>query len=163
MESKLSNECGDSPRRRHLATTIRQSLRELRNQLSSLNRQVGTRVDLKDVDLDCFDFIAQHGPVSPSILAQRANLHPATVTGILDRLERSGWVARDRTSPDRRAVVIRALHNRTAELVCLYAGMNAAMNQICAEYGDAELELITDFLRRTIDAGRNATDKLADE
>lgn len=149
--------------RRHLAASVRQSLRELRNQLASLNRRVGTRVALRDVDLDCFDFIAQYGPVTPSILAQRANLHPATVTGILDRLERSGWVGRDRASPDRRAVVIRALHNRTAELGRLYAGMNAAMNQICAGYGDAELELIAEFLRRTIDAGRNATDQLADE
>jgi hypothetical protein len=37
------------------------------------------------------------------------------------------------------------------------------MDKICAEYGDSELELLADFLRRTTDAGREATDKLADE
>jgi DNA-binding MarR family transcriptional regulator len=83
------------------------------------------------------------------------------MTGILDRLERNGWVARDRASPDRRAVVVRALRDRTGELVQLYAGMNAAMDDICAGYGDAELELIADFLRRTIDAGRSATEEIA--
>ena len=163
MNSISSDEQEEASRRRHLAGTIKQSLRELRNQLSSLNRQIGARVDLKDVDLDCFDLIALHGPLSPSVLAQRAKLHPATMTGVLDRLERDGWVARDRKSSDRRAVLVDVLRDRTEELGRLYAGMNAAMDQICAGYGEADLELIAEFLRRTIDAGRSATDDLAGE
>jgi hypothetical protein len=39
--------------------------------------------------------------------------------------------------------------------------MNASLDQICAGYTDAELELLADFLRRTTDAGRDATDELA--
>jgi len=31
----------------------------------------------------------------------------------------------------------------------LYSGMNTAMDQLCADYTEAELELVTDFLRRT--------------
>jgi MarR family len=40
----------------------------------------------------CLDLITRHGPLSPSAPARRAGLHPATMTGILDRLERGGWV-----------------------------------------------------------------------
>jgi DNA-binding MarR family transcriptional regulator len=144
-----------------LSAAIKDSLRELTNQLSLLNHHVGAHVDLKDVDLDCLDLIARHGPLSPSALARRAGLHPATMTGILDRLERGAWVARDRDSSDRRAVVVRALRDRNAELFRLYSGMNASMDQICAGYGDTELELLADFLRRTTNAGRDATDELA--
>src|SRR5437762_14161176 len=108
-------------RRRRLTAAIKQSLRELSIQLSLLNHQVGAHVDLNDVDLDCLDLIARHGPLSPSALARRAGLHPATMTGILDRLERGGWVARQRDPSDRRAVVVRALRDRTAELFRLYA------------------------------------------
>jgi DNA-binding MarR family transcriptional regulator len=144
-----------------LSAAIKDSLRELSNQLSLLNHHVGAHVDLKDVDLDCLDLIARHGPLSPSALARRAGLHPATMTGILDRLERGAWVARDRDSSDRRAVVVRALRDRNAELFRLYSGMNASMDQICAGYGDTELELLADFLRRTTNAGRDATDELA--
>jgi len=126
-----------------------------------LNHRVGANLDLKDVDLDCLDLIARHGPLSPSALARRAGLHPATMTGILDRLERGGWVVRERDQSDRRAVVVRALRDRNAELLRLYSGMNASMDRICAEYGDVELELLADFLRRTADAGRIATDGLA--
>ena len=148
-------------RRRRLNRAIKESLRELSIQLSLLNHQVGARLDLKDVDLDCLDLIVRHGPLSPSALARRAGLHPATMTGILDRLERGGWVARERDPNDRRAVVVRVRRDRGAELFRLYAGMNTSMDQICAGYSDDQLELLADFLRRTTDAGQAATDELA--
>ena len=150
----------DSDRQR-LTASIKQSLRALSIQLSLLNHQVGAHAGLNDVDLDCLDLVARHGPLSASALAQRAALHPATMTGILDRLERGGWVVRERDPSDRRAVVVRALRDRNAELVRLYAGMNSSMNEICAGYDDAQLEVLADFLRRTVDAGREATEKLA--
>ena len=162
--SSISSEGTDSARRRRrLSTAIKESLRELSIQLSLLNHHVGARVDLRDVDLDCLDLINRYGPLSPSALARRAGLHPATMTGIIDRLERGGWVARDRGSSDRRAVLIRALRDRNSELLYLYSGMNTSMDQICAEYGDAELQLLADFLRRTAQAGRTATDELASD
>jgi len=148
-------------RRRRLTTAIKESLRDLRGQLSLLNHHVGARVELKDVDLDCLELINRHGPLSPSALARRAGLHPATMTGILDRLERGGWVARDRDATDRRAVVVRTRRERGAELFRLYSGMNTSLDRICAGYTDAELELLAGFLRRTTDAGRAATDELA--
>jgi DNA-binding MarR family transcriptional regulator len=157
-------EVADAARQRRRQTlAIRESLRELSRQLSLLNHQVGTRLELRDIDLDCLDLIAKHGPVSPSALARRAGLHPATMTGILDRLERGGWITRDRDpdATDRRAVTIRLRRERGAEVLGLYSGMNTSLEQICAGYTDAELELLAGFLRRTTDAGRQATDDLA--
>src|ERR1700738_1493826 len=154
----------DATRHRRVPTVaLKESLRELRNQLSLLNHRVSAQLDLKDVDLDCLELIAMHGPLSPSALARRAGLHPATMTGILDRLPRGGWIARERDpeASDRRAVTVRAVRGRNAELFRLYSGMNAAMDQICSEYTEAELELLADFLRRTTAAGRHATDELA--
>jgi DNA-binding MarR family transcriptional regulator len=147
--------------RRRLITAIKGSLRELSNQLSLLNHHVGSRVDLKDVDLDCLELVNRHGPMSPSDLARSAGLHPATMTGILDRLERAGWVVRERDPSDRRSVLVQVRRDRGGELFRLYAGMNAAMDQLCATYSDEQLELLADFLRRTTDAGRDATEQLA--
>ena len=67
----------------------------------------------------------------------------------------------DEADGGRRAVLIRALRDRNSELLHLYSGMNTSMDQICAEYSDAELQLLADFLRRTAHAGRTATDELA--
>ncbi|MDL4816566.1 MarR family transcriptional regulator [Actinomadura opuntiae] len=149
-------------RQRRLSHVIAESLRELSVQLSLLNHQVGAQVELKDVDFYCLDLINRHGPLSPTALARRAGLHPATMTGILDRLQRGGWATRDRDpdASDRRAVTVRALRDRNSELFKLYSGMNASMEEICADYTDAELELVIGFLRRTTEAGQNATDRL---
>ena len=159
--STRDTDAGAARRRQRLTAAIKESLRELRVQLSLLNHQVGARVELRDVDLDCLDLISRYGPLSPSALARRAGLHPATMTGILDRLERAGWVSRDRDPSDRRAVVVRVLRDRGAELFRLYRGMNTSIDQICAGYSDDQLELLADFLRRTTNAGQDATAKLA--
>jgi len=152
-----------SRRRRQLTKTIKDTLRAMNNQLSLLNHHVSMRVDLKDVDLDCLDLIDRHGPLSPSAVAKRAGLHPATVTGILDRLQRNGWITRERDpdGPDRRAVTVRVLRDRGRELYHLYAGMNTSMDEICAGYTDTQLEVVADFLHRTTDAGRTATNDLS--
>ena len=150
-------------RRRRSIRAIKESLRELSIQLSLLNHHVSAHIDLNDTDLDCLELINRHGPLSPSALARRAGLHPATITGILDRLERGGWVARERDPTDRRAVIVRALRDRNAELFRLYAGMNTAMDQLCAGYDDDQLQLLADFLHRTTNAGRTATDQLVND
>ena len=147
--------------RQQSSAEIRNSLRELRIQLSLLNYRVGSQLELKDVDLDCFDIVEAYGPLSPSALARHAGLHPATMTGILDRLERGGWIVRERDPSDRRSVIVRAIRERYAELMRLYAGMSRSMNKLLADYSDSELKLIADFMRRTVDAGRDATEELS--
>lgn len=149
--------------RRRLVAGIKESLRELSVQLSLLNHQVGAHLEMRDVDLDCLDLITRHGPLSPSALARRSGLHPATMTGILDRLQRGGWITRERDQDgtDRRAVVVRATRDRNAQVYRLFGGMNQAMDAICADFADDELARFAEFLRRTTDAGRQATDELA--
>src|SRR2546429_5803845 len=162
MDSVLPGDPDPAPHRGRLNRAIKESLRDLGTQLSLLNHSVGTRLDLKATDLECLDLITRHGPLSPSALARHAGLHPATITGILDRLEAGGWVIRERDPSDRRAVVVRVVRERVPDLLRLYAGMNRSMNEIYAGYDESELELIADFLQHTANAGRSATEQLSD-
>lgn len=50
--------------------------------------------------------IADASPIKVSMLANRMYLHPATVVGILDRLEMKELVKRERSKEDRRVVEI---------------------------------------------------------
>src|SRR5438309_6522646 len=150
-------------RRQRSASEIRDSLRELRIQLALLNYRVGSQLQLQDVDLDCLDILDAYGPLGPTELARRAGLHPATMTGILDRLERGGWIVRERDPSDRRAVRVQAVRERYAELLRLYSGFSRGMNKLLADYSDSQLELIADFMRRCVDVGRTATEQLSAE
>jgi DNA-binding MarR family transcriptional regulator len=164
METIALEGRGKAPRRGRLNRAVKESLRDLGTQLSQLNNSVGSRLDLRATDLGCLDVISQSGQISPSALAKRAGLHPATMTGVLDRLERGGWIERDRDPNDRRGVVVQVARGRGAEILRLYlvdSGMNEAIDQICSDYRDDDLELLVGFLRRTADAGRAAADKLA--
>jgi DNA-binding MarR family transcriptional regulator len=153
----------DARHRRRLGNEIKAALRDLRIQLALLNHQVGGRLALKDVDLDCLDVLARSGPLTPGALARQAGLHPATLTGILDRLERAGWIVRDRARADRRSVTIRLLPDRGVEVFRLYQPMIGAMDDVLAEYTPEELDLIAGFLRRSAEAGRTATEKLTQD
>ena len=113
---------------------------------------------------DCLELIGRYGPMSPSAVARRAGLHPATLTGVLDRLQRGGWIVRERDpeGADRRAVTVRALRDRNAEVYQLYSGMNGTLDGILTDYSVAELEILVDFLQRTTTAGNSATAALAE-
>jgi DNA-binding MarR family transcriptional regulator len=147
--------------RRRTSATIKRSMRELSNQISLLNRRVSSAVELKDRDLDVLDLISQVGPIGPSALARRAGLHPATLTGILDRLERDEWIAREQDPADRRGTVIRALPQGTSTLYGHYSGMNASMDELCERYSEKDLDVIADFLKRATEAGTAATEEFS--
>jgi DNA-binding MarR family transcriptional regulator len=114
--------------RRRLIAEAKQSLRELRIELAILNHRVGSRSEVKDVDLDCLDVITRHGPISPTALARRIGVHLATMTGILDRLERGGWIVRARDQSDRRAVMVRGVPGKQRDIIELYDGMNSSLD-----------------------------------
>jgi DNA-binding MarR family transcriptional regulator len=160
MKTSLSAGGGQTGRRNRLNQAIREALRDLSAELSLLNQRISGHLALRGTDLQCLDLIDSRGPLSPSSLARLAGLHPATMTGIIDRLERGGWITRERDPSDRRGVVLQPLPGRRADVLRLASGMNAEVAKICADYSSDDLEVIATFLRRTADAGHTASTQL---
>lgn len=125
---------------------VQLALRSMGTQLGRLNSTIAALLELRAGDIELLDHIGRVGPVSPSALAGQLHIHPATMTGILDRLEQGGWIVRERDSPDRRKVQLRAVRARAPELVKLYAPMNASLMKISSEFTADQLEAIRDFL-----------------
>ncbi len=145
-----------------LTREIQALLRDLIARLHQLNDAVGAKIELKAGDLEILDLVARHGPLSPSEVSGSTGIHPATLTGVIDRLENAGWIARVPDPDDRRRVRLEARRERGAELVRLYAPMNRSLTEICAALSPGQLEVIRDFLRDARQAGVDAAVDLRD-
>ena len=157
-----SSSAADDRARRRRIGDLKRTFRDVNNQIALLTHHVSTQVELRDIDLDCLDYLAQNGPTTPSALGRQAGVHPATMTGVIDRLEKGGWIQRQRDDQDRRAVVISVRPDAMGAVFRHYDGMNAQMDAALADYSPAELELIAEFLTRTAGAARRAVAEFVD-
>jgi DNA-binding MarR family transcriptional regulator len=125
---------------------------ELRNAsgLSVLFSQaVADRVGMNPTDLESFDVLVRHGPMTAGRLAQLTGLTTGAITGLVDRLERRGYARREADPSDRRRVIVRALlENAERELGPAYEVMFQASNELLAQYSDDALATVLDFLQR---------------
>jgi DNA-binding MarR family transcriptional regulator len=69
---------------------------------------LASRYKLTGPQLVCLRQLVAEGDCTPSVLAREVSLSPATVTGILDRLESRELVKRYRDNVDRRKVILKA-------------------------------------------------------
>jgi DNA-binding MarR family transcriptional regulator len=85
---------------------------------------------------------------SPGRLAELTGLKTGTVTGVLDRLEKAGFVRRDRDPHDRRKVIVTPVAEAVEErLNPRYAGQGGAVTGVLDRFDDAQLAVILDFVR----------------
>lgn len=130
------------------------AMREVLGSLNTFNQSVGKPLGLNAVEFLCLDLVSRHEPITPGHLADLCGLQPATVTGVLDRLETSGWVKRERDAKDRRRVFVHALRERAPELGHRLGGMRRALREISEAYTEEQLALILGFLNKAADAAR---------
>ena len=87
-------------------TEVLELVREMTGQSVVMSAAIAKSVGLSPTDLEVLGTIQQHGPLSAGRVGELTGLSPAAVTGLIDRLERSG-VARRRADPyDRRRVLV---------------------------------------------------------
>lgn len=92
------------------------NIRRVFQVVNEYSKRIEKKTGITGPQLWAIKTIAQESPIMVSELARRMYLHPATVVGILDRLEKQGLVVRVRSTVDRR--VVRAeLTGRGQELV----------------------------------------------
>lgn len=142
----------ESGSRRAAADQAVLALRRLNSALMISNRVVGARLDIRDGDLAVLDTLHQDGPQTPTELAYRTRTHLATMTGILTRLERDGWIERRRNVADRRSARIHA--TGVDRLTDAYAQANDRLACLLESWTLDELMMLARFLS---DAGQIAT------
>lgn len=80
------------------------NLRRIFQAVGECSLSAERETELTGPQLWALKILARHAPLRVSELARQMYLRPATVVGILDRLETKGLVTRTRSQKDRRAV-----------------------------------------------------------
>jgi DNA-binding MarR family transcriptional regulator len=101
--------------------------------------------------------------MTPGDLVEHTGLTGASITAVVDRLEKAGYVTRKRDEEDRRRVTVRAVPAKVRKLDAAYAGIGAEMSNLLSKYDDAEFAVITDYLSRATETLARQTRKLRNE
>ncbi|QKW40630.1 MarR family transcriptional regulator [Actinomadura sp. NAK00032] len=121
---------------------------------------LSARMGLGMTEEKALDLLQRLGPLSAGDLARHSGLAPASVSGLIDRLQAKGFVRRVRDEGDRRRVIVEIDPSRVQAFAELFAGFVRGLDEMYAAYGDDELALILDFLRRVTAVQREATIRL---
>jgi DNA-binding MarR family transcriptional regulator len=88
--------------------------------------------------------------VLPSQLAVQLGLTTGSVTAMLDRLERLGYVTRSADPADRRKVVIRITPKAAKKAATIYGPIvEEGERDVLSRYSAAELHVLLDYHRRS--------------
>jgi DNA-binding MarR family transcriptional regulator len=116
------------------------------------NQKVADDLGLNATDLQCLNLLDLQGSLTPGDLARCCGLTTGGVTVVLDRLEKAGYIRREANPRDRRSLLIRPVPARMRRLHAIYRSKSQSLADALAPYSERELELILDFVTRTVGA-----------
>ncbi len=142
-------------------TAIDLAGRQLSNAAVMFHTAVASRLGLGPTEEKTLDLLERHGPLSPGDLGRSTGLAAASITGVLDRLERRGYVHRVRDSRDGRRVLVEIDREHAARVAQLFDDLSERMAVVYAAFTDAELAVVTRFLGAAAQAQHEATRQLS--
>ena len=96
--------------------------------------------------LRCVGFAWTEPDLTPGRLAELTGLTTGAVTGVLDRLERAGFVQRVPDPTDRRRTIVRVSQPRGREVGQAYEPLERATEAVLASLDGAQRTLVTDVI-----------------
>ena len=92
-----------------LIAAFGRAMQQYQRAVDALDQRAADRLGLNRTDMRCLELLfgPGPGPLSPGELAVAAGMTTGGVTTAIDRLERAGFVTRERDPGDRRRVTVR--------------------------------------------------------
>jgi DNA-binding MarR family transcriptional regulator len=139
-------------KRDELVAALNRALRDASGQGVLYSQAVAERLGIGSTDLECLDIIVMRGPLTAGELASASGLSTGAITGVIDRLDRAGFVKREHDEADRRKVLVLALPAVERRVMPLFRPMEQAALSALSAYDEDDLALLLDFLRRAHEA-----------
>ena len=145
-------------RRTHDQRLIR-ALRAMNSELAASNRAVAAKTGLNDSDLAVLDVLHRNGPQTPTALAHRTRMGTTTMTSVLRRLTRDGWVERRPSETDLRSFTIHAIGvDRLAEV---FLPANRRLVALVEGWPESRVDQLIEFLEAATTVIHESADQLS--
>lgn len=118
------------------------------------NQALADHLGLHPTDLQCLNLLTlEGGPVTTGRVAELTGLTTGSATRLVDRLERAGYVVRERDADDRRLVLVATVPERAAEFGRVWDRVGGGWAALFDDLDESELALFIDHMRRTTEFG----------
>ena len=136
-----------------------QALRAMNSELTASNRAVAAQTGLNDSDLAVLDVLHRNGPQTPTALAHRTRMGTTTMTSVLRRLVRDGWVERRPSETDLRSFTIHATSvDRLAEI---FLPANQKLTALVEHWPDKQVDQLIEFLENATKVIHESAEQLS--
>ena len=143
-----------------LIQEVEHAMRRSSGQGVIFGQTVASHAGISSSDLECLDFLILEGRVTAGRLAEVTGLTTGAITGVVDRLEKTGFVRRERDETDRRKVFIAIVPANIARIGAYYEPLQRAMLKNWESYSDGELRLLLRFATQGYETMRAVTAEL---
>ncbi|WP_037674661.1 MarR family winged helix-turn-helix transcriptional regulator [Streptomyces griseus] len=114
------------------------------------NQAVADHLGLHPTDLQCLNLLTlEREPVTTGRVAELTGLTTGSATRLVDRLERAGYVVRERDAGDRRRVLVATVPEKIVEFGRMWDRLGGGWVALFDDLDDSELTLLIDHMRRT--------------
>lgn len=131
-----------------LVEALEDQSRELSTRTVIFHFFIGELLGLNPTDHKCLDVIIRtKTPMTASQLAEETSLSTGAITGVIDRLEKAGYVRRKRDPNDRRLIFIDPLLDKAmVKMGPIFDPIKQSSRILYSKYADHELKVILDFI-----------------
>jgi DNA-binding MarR family transcriptional regulator len=117
--------------------------------------RVAEQMGLSATDEKCLDLAMRaEGPLTAGRIAELSGLSTGAVTGVIDRLERAGYVRRVRDPHDRRKVLVQVSPMDESKFAHLFEGALETLEHVLSQFTPEELEVLERYNKVSIETVR---------
>lgn len=135
-------------RARVAATEASWALRDANRAAAEVDQVLARRIGMRPLDYDALSHVMTAGEeIGPKQLSERLGISTGSATELVDRLECSGHLHRERGVRDRRRVSLQPTPAAVARVLGELAPLFTALDDLAEEFTGPELEAIVRYLR----------------
>src|ERR687887_1308527 len=140
-------------KREEFIQAIVERFREMSTETILFHQAVADVLGLHITDHKCLDLIHRFGAMPAGRLGELTGLTTGAVTGIIDRLEKAGYVRRTNDPKDRRRTIVEPTRNKRLErkLELIFTPLHERMYKLLSSYSESELAFLLDAMTQFIE------------